>query len=430
VGKTETARALADILYGGERNLTVINMSEYQEAYTVSGLKGSPPGYVGHGKGGVLTEAVRRRPYSVVLLDEVEKAHPDVMELFYQVFDKGTLEDSEGVPVDFRNTILLLTSNVASEILLERCANPRNRPSAELVLDWIRPELQTHFRPAFLGRLVVVPYFPLDVDTIREIVELQMRKIQARFLENHRLPLTYSDELAAEIAMRCTRADTGARNVDNILTHHLLPDLSGELLRRMAEGRPGAAVHVGMDGAGDFVYRFDEPASAGGERPSEPAAPNVPEKPPEPEPAAPKAPEKPPKPKPAEPDPVSVEEWRAAQADALPEFLRKPVRRTGGKIGGEVEERPEAKPEAKTDEKIGGDFTSPPPREEDAPGPPHPPPFRETDSEPAEVDPEFGGTVPRFFIEGPQNEADDDESPEPRPKRRQGRGWLGTLFKR
>ncbi|MFP4307138.1 MAG: type VI secretion system ATPase TssH [Desulfococcaceae bacterium] len=439
VGKTETALALADILYGGERNLTVINMSEYQEAYTVSGLKGSPPGYVGHGKGGVLTEAVRRRPYGVVLLDEVEKAHPDVMELFYQVFDKGTLEDSEGVPVDFRNTILLLTSNVASEILLERCANPRNRPSAELVLDWIRPELQNHFRPAFLGRLVVAPYFPLDVDTIREIVELQMRKIQARFLENHRLPLTYSDELAAEIAMRCTRADTGARNVDNILTHHLLPDLSAELLRRMAEGRPGAAVHVGMDGAGDFVYHFNEIDSAGGKRTLEPAAPSVSERPPEPQPAVPRAreksepepvasnvAEKPPKPEPAEPAPVSVEEWREAQRESLPEFLRKPLRRPGGKFGG----KNGGEAEGRIDEKIGDAFPSSPPREEDAVESPHQPLFRETDSEPGEVDPEFGGTVPRFFIEGPQNEADDDEIPEPRPKRRQGRGWLRTLFRR
>ncbi|MCP4348372.1 MAG: type VI secretion system ATPase TssH [Desulfobacterales bacterium] len=258
VGKTETAIALAEILYGGERNMVTVNMSEYQESYTVSGLKGSPPGYVGYGKGGVLTEAVRHRPYSVVLLDEVEKAHPDVMELFYQVFDKGKLEDSEGLTVDFKNTVILLTSNVASEIILESCRNPRKQPNAQVLTELIRPELLEYFKPALLGRLVIVPYYPLWYEDIQQIIRLKLEKIQKRFQENHRIELTYSDKLVTEVSDRCTESDTGARNVDNILTQTLLPELSGELLTRMAKGVNCTGIHIYMDSSGGFAFQFKE----------------------------------------------------------------------------------------------------------------------------------------------------------------------------
>ncbi len=256
IGKTETAIALADILYGGDRNLIVINMSEYQEAYTVSGLKGSPPGYVGHGKGGVLTEAVRQRPYSVVLLDEVEKAHPDVMELFYQVFDKGMMEDSEGQAADFRNTVILMTCNVGAATMLHVCCNGARPPEPDEIREMIRPELLEYFKPAFLGRLVIVPYYPLTEKVIAEIVRLKIQKIQERFQQHHRIHLSCARDMAVKIAARCTDADTGARNVDNILTHSLLPELSGELLRRMARGEQCEEIHVYFDPDGHFAYEF------------------------------------------------------------------------------------------------------------------------------------------------------------------------------
>ncbi|MBW1766819.1 MAG: type VI secretion system ATPase TssH, partial [Deltaproteobacteria bacterium] len=242
-GKTETAIAISDILYGGERNMTVINMSEYQEPYTVSGLKGSPPGYVGYGKGGVLTEAVRRNPYSVVLLDEVEKAHPDVMELFYQVFDKGTMEDAEGVVIDFKNTIILLTSNVGSEVIMKALSSSQTGPDAKAMIELIRPALLKYFKPALLGRLVIVPYYPLDDKVIQKIARLKLEKIQQRFLENHRLELTYGEDLISAIAARCTEVDTGARN------------LSRELLNRMALCEPCTSIHVYLDRDGGFAYR-------------------------------------------------------------------------------------------------------------------------------------------------------------------------------
>lgn len=273
VGKTETAIALSEILYGGDRNMITINMSEYQEAYTVSGLKGSPPGYVGYGKGGVLTEAVRQRPYSVVLMDEVEKAHPDVMELFYQVFDKGKLEDSDGLSIDFRNTVILLTSNAGSEIILEACS-PRKIPDADTLTEMIRPELLRYFKPALLGRLVIVPYYPLDEEVIQEIVRLKLAKIQTRFRENHRAELTCSEKLVEAVAERCTDADTGARNVDHLLTQTLLPDLSRELLRRMAAGENCRSVYVSIDRHGELSYRFDEKISVAA------GAPEIPNPPP------------------------------------------------------------------------------------------------------------------------------------------------------
>ena len=257
VGKTETAIALADLLFGGESNMVVVNMSEYQEAHSVSGLKGSPPGYVGFGTGGVLTEAVRRDPYTVVLLDEVEKAHPDVMDLFYQVFDKGVLEDAEGLVVNFKNTVILLTSNAGSELIIRACQDRSKLPDENELVELIRPELLRYFRPAFLGRLVVVPYYPLGDDEIRTIVKLKLAKIEQRFRENHRAELTYDDSLISAIVDRCTEVDSGARNIDHILTHTLLPEVSAEILERMAAGDEFHGVHVSIDSnSGAFEYKF------------------------------------------------------------------------------------------------------------------------------------------------------------------------------
>jgi type VI secretion system protein VasG len=252
VGKTETARALAEFLYGGERALVTVNLGEYQEAHTVSALKGAPPGYVGYGTGGVLTEAVRRRPYCVVLLDEAEKAHPDVLELFYSVLDTGTLEDSEGVSVDFRNAVLLLTTNAGSAEIIEACRG--RRPDAEALAQHIRPALLQHFRPAFLARLTVVPFFPLGDGEIREIVELKLAEVQRRFWENHAAELTYDDDVARAVAARCTEVDSGARNVDHILSHGVLPGLSARVLEHMARGERFSAAHLSLDAAGEVAF--------------------------------------------------------------------------------------------------------------------------------------------------------------------------------
>jgi type VI secretion system protein VasG len=254
VGKTETALALADTLYGGERNLVTINMSEYQEAHTVSSLKGSPPGYVGYGEGGVLTEAVRRKPYSVVLLDEVEKAHPDVMELFYQVFDKGMLEDGEGREIDFKNTVILLTSNVGLEIIHKLSADPETRPEPEGLTEAIRPELLKVFKPALLGRMAVVPYYPISDDVMREIIKLQLSRIGKRLEENHGAEFGYDDSVIDEIANRCKEVESGARNVDHILTRTLLPEMSGEFLAKMAAGQSVSRVHISVEDGGRFNY--------------------------------------------------------------------------------------------------------------------------------------------------------------------------------
>lgn len=256
VGKTETALALADTLYGGERNLISINMSEYQEAHTVSSLKGSPPGYVGYGEGGVLTEAVRRKPYSVVLLDEVEKAHPDVMELFYQVFDKGVLEDGEGRVIDFKNTIILLTSNIATDLIMSLNADPDTRPDPAGLEEAIRPELVKAFKPALLGRMVTVPYYPIADDVLRAIVRLQLNKIEKRVLANHGAKFTYDDSVVETVAKRCTDVDSGARNVINILTGSLLPEMSGEVLSRMAAGEKISSVHLNVNDEEQFTYDF------------------------------------------------------------------------------------------------------------------------------------------------------------------------------
>jgi type VI secretion system protein VasG len=256
VGKTETAIALADVLYGGERNMITINMSEFQEAHTVSTLKGSPPGYVGYGEGGVLTEAVRRRPYSVVLLDEVEKAHPDVLELFFQVFDKGRMEDGEGREIDFRNTIILLTSNAATETLMKLCADPETMPDSQGMLTALKPELNKIFKPAFLGRLMIVPYFPIRDEALRQIIRLKLGKIQKRLRETHKIDLLYDDVLLNEIAGRCTEVESGARNVDNILSNTMLPELSRQILTQLAGGATADRVTISVtDGA--MTYAWD-----------------------------------------------------------------------------------------------------------------------------------------------------------------------------
>ncbi|HNY40853.1 MAG TPA: type VI secretion system ATPase TssH [Bryobacteraceae bacterium] len=255
VGKTETALALADIYYGGEKSLITINMSEFQEAHTVSTLKGSPPGYVGYGEGGVLTEAVRRRPYSVVLLDEVEKAHPDVLELFYQVFDKGMMEDGEGREINFKNTIILLTSNAATDSMMKLVADPETAPTPAGLIKALKPELDKIFKPAFLGRMVLVPYYPIRDEALKVIIKLKLGKVQRRMQENHRIKLTWEDAVVEEIAQRCTEVESGARNVDNILTNTLLPDISRQLLTRMAEGEKPAAFHVATAETGGFTYK-------------------------------------------------------------------------------------------------------------------------------------------------------------------------------
>jgi len=254
VGKTETALSLADLLYGGERNVITINMSEFQEAHTVSTLKGSPPGYVGYGEGGVLTEAVRRRPYSVVLLDEVEKAHPDVLELFFQVFDKGQMEDGEGREINFKNTIILLTTNAASGEMMKLCADPETAPTSNALVAAIKPELNKVFQPAFLGRMVVIPYYPVRDEVLRRIITLKLNKIKRRIQENHRIALDWGDPLLDAVAARCTEVESGARNVDNILTNTLLPDLARQLLEGIAAGTRPERVTVSVDAGGNFTY--------------------------------------------------------------------------------------------------------------------------------------------------------------------------------
>ncbi|HEX6815086.1 MAG TPA: type VI secretion system ATPase TssH [Gemmatimonadaceae bacterium] len=262
VGKTETALALSDLLYGGERNLITINMSEFQEAHTVSTLKGSPPGYVGYGEGGVLTEAVRRRPYSVVLLDEVEKAHPDVLELFFQVFDKGQMEDGEGRQIDFRNSIIILTTNAGTDTIMKLCADPETAPSDEGLVKALKPELDKVFKPAFLGRMVIIPYFPIRDENLKRIIRLKLGKIQRRLTETHRVTLTFDDALVSQVAERCTEVESGARNVDNILTNTLLPEISRELLERMAAGDRMSGIRVGVRPDGTFDYQIAGTAPA------------------------------------------------------------------------------------------------------------------------------------------------------------------------
>jgi type VI secretion system protein VasG len=256
VGKTETALALAEAMYGGENNLITINMSEFQEAHTVSTLKGSPPGYVGYGEGGVLTEAVRRRPYSIVLLDEVEKAHRDVHEIFFQVFDKGQMEDAEGRLIDFKNTIILLTSNCGTDLIMDMCKDPKLMPEPEGICKALRKPLLEVFPAALLGRLVAVPYYPINDETLKLIIRLQLGRIGRRTQENHKIPFTYDDQAVDLIASRCTEVESGARTVDAILTNTVLPEISMELLTRLMEGKTATRVHVGVKDS-KFTYSFD-----------------------------------------------------------------------------------------------------------------------------------------------------------------------------
>ncbi|MCG6860498.1 MAG: type VI secretion system ATPase TssH [Chromatiaceae bacterium] len=255
VGKTETGLALAESLYGGEQNIIAINMSEFQEAHTVSTLKGAPPGYVGYGEGGVLTEAVRRRPYSVVLLDEVEKAHPDVHEIFFQVFDKGWMEDAEGRYIDFRNTLILLTTNVGTDLIMGMCKDPELMPEPEGIAQALREPLLKVFPPALLGRLVVIPYYPLSDETLTAIIRLQLDRICARIVDNHRVELDYDDAVVELISSRCREVESGARVVDAILTNTLLPRISQEFLTRMSEGNALTDIKLSV-ADGDFSYRF------------------------------------------------------------------------------------------------------------------------------------------------------------------------------
>jgi len=255
VGKTETGLALAESLYGGEQNVITINMSEFQEAHTVSTLKGAPPGYVGYGEGGILTEAVRRKPYSVVLLDEVEKAHPDVHEIFFQIFDKGWMEDAEGRYIDFKNTLILLTSNVGTELIMNMCKDPELMPEPEGITKALREPLLKVFPAALLGRLVVIPYYPLSDDVMRQIIKLQLGRIEKRIAENHKIPFTYEDEVINVIANRCGEVESGARVVDAILTNTMLPRISQEFLTRMMEGEKIERVNVSVAG-GEFKYGF------------------------------------------------------------------------------------------------------------------------------------------------------------------------------
>ncbi|PIE83142.1 MAG: type VI secretion system ATPase TssH [Candidatus Contendobacter odensis] len=256
VGKTETALALAEALYGGEQNVITINMSEFQEAHTVSTLKGAPPGYVGYGEGGVLTEAVRRRPYSVVLLDEVEKAHHDVHEIFFQVFDKGWMEDGEGRHIDFKNTLILLTTNAGTDLIMGMCKDPDLLPDPEGLGKALREPLLKVFPPALLGRLVTIPYYPLSDEMIGDIVRLQLGRIQQRILENHKVPFEYDDDVVKLIVSRCTALESGGRMIDAILTNTVLPAISQEFLNRMVEAKPIERVKIKID-EGEFAYDFE-----------------------------------------------------------------------------------------------------------------------------------------------------------------------------
>jgi len=256
VGKTETALTLAEQLYGGEQNMITINMSEFQEAHTVSTLKGAPPGYIGYGEGGVLTEAVRRKPYSVVLLDEVEKAHPDVHEIFFQVFDKGVMEDGEGRTIDFKNCVIILTSNVGSELIMSMTRDPELMPQPDDIAKALREPLLKVFPAALLGRIQTVPYYPLSDEMLGNIIRLQLGRIKKRIAENHKSEFSFTDEVVQLIASRCTEIESGGRMIDAILTNTILPKLSEEYLKRTIEGKAMKKIALSV-ASGDFEYVFD-----------------------------------------------------------------------------------------------------------------------------------------------------------------------------
>ena len=254
VGKTETALTLAELLYGGEQNVTTINMTEFKEEHKVSLLMGSPPGYVGYGEGGILTEAVRRRPYSVVLLDEMEKAHPGVQDIFFQVFDKGTMKDGEGRDIDFKNTVIIMTSNAGTDVITRMFNTSTQPPGPAELAQALRPELEKYYKPAFLGRVTLVPYLPLSDDIIRQIVVMQLGRIKRRVWDSYRAGFTWDPALVDTIAARCTESASGARNVENILTRTLLPELSAEVLSRLADGQTIGSLAVGLNEDGSFKY--------------------------------------------------------------------------------------------------------------------------------------------------------------------------------
>ena len=257
VGKTETALTLADLLYGGEQNLTTINLTEFKEEHKVSLLMGSPPGYVGYGEGGVLTEAVRRRPYSMILLDEMEKAHPGIQDVFFQVFDKGQMKDGEGRDIDFKNTVIIMTSNAASDLITKLCSDPETIPEPSVLTEALRPELTKYFKDAFLGRVTLVPYLPLADATIRTIVELQLGRIRKRVREAHKASFEYDPILVETIASRCTESASGARNIENILSRTLLPEMSARVLEALATNAPVSRLHVGIGESGAFTYSVE-----------------------------------------------------------------------------------------------------------------------------------------------------------------------------
>ncbi len=256
VGKTETALALADLLFGGEHNVTTINMSEFKEEHKVSMLLGSPPGYVGYGEGGVLTEAARRKPYSIILLDEMEKAHPGVQDIFYNLFDKGTIKDGEGRDIDFKNTVIIMTSNAGEDAIRRVYQQQQTRPNPEQVLDSIRPQLMQHFKPAFLGRTTLISYHPLADDDLKQIAAINLRKIEKRVVNHYGAGLSYDDGVLAQIVARCQESETGARNIENILNKTLLPALASECLQQLARGNPVTNLHVGVTESGEFCYKI------------------------------------------------------------------------------------------------------------------------------------------------------------------------------
>lgn len=256
VGKTETAMALADLLYGGDRNMVVINMSEFKEEYKVSQLLGSPRGYEGSGEGGVLTEAVRRRPYSVVLLDEIEKSHPSVQEIFYQVFDKGVLNDSRGIEVNFKNTIILLTSNVGTDTVMKLCADPDTMPDSGGLAEALRPDLLKSFKPALLGRMAVVPYYPLSDVVLKKIIEMRLKKVGDQLRQNHKATFKYDPAVVDALAARCKEVESGARNVDHILTMQVLPQIAVDVLSKQAEGGGVKSVELSVGEGGAIRHEI------------------------------------------------------------------------------------------------------------------------------------------------------------------------------
>lgn len=257
VGKTETALALADILYGGEHSITVINMSEFKEEHKVSMLLGSPPGYVGYGEGGVLTEAVRRKPYSVVLLDEMEKAHPGVQDVFYNLFDKGSIRDGEGRDIDFRNTVIIMTSNAAEEHIRAMCAQSDELPDPDTLLENFRPQLLKYFKPAFLGRTNLIPYYPLGDEDLMKICKINMNRIEKRVREHYNAAFSYDEDVMLHIVARSQEVDTGARNIENILSRTMLPGMASECLSLLAEGKELKKIHVSVTDDGGFTYSIN-----------------------------------------------------------------------------------------------------------------------------------------------------------------------------